>query len=145
MALLVLLIVFVYGYEFIFNKPIIESPTIEAPSTKEKVEIKEQYKDSTYTFGGTVDVPTPCHSLATKTNKVSETKYLIIVDTISPKQGVVCAQGAQVISQKSYKVSFEAPANIEVTVIIDGVEYQTNRFLVPLNENIDLFQLEVKG
>ncbi len=141
-ALLVLLVVLVYGYEFIFKKPVIESPTVETPLTGEKVEIKEQYKDSMYTFAGTIDLPTPCHSLVTKTNKVSDIKYQIIVDTVKPKEGVFCAQ---VITPKSYKVSFDAPKDIEVVVIIDGVEHQTNRFIVPSNEDIELFKLEIKG
>jgi hypothetical protein len=142
-SLLVGLIIVIYAYEFIFKKPIIESPTIDESSfPTQKIEIKEQYKDSTYTFVGSLDLPTPCHSLATTVNKVSDAKYQIQVTTIDPKKDTVCAQ---VITPKPYKVSFKAQADIEVTVNINGVEYQTNRFVVPDGENIDTFQLEVKG
>ena len=143
-SLLIILIAVVYGYEFIFKKPVIESPTIEEQENfqDQKVEIKEQYKDSTYTFAGVLDLPTPCHSFTTKTNKVSDSKYQIVVTTVNPKEDVMCAQ---VVTPKPYKVSFEAPENIEVTILIDGIEYQTNRFVIPSGENIDTFKLEIKG
>ncbi len=142
-VLLIGLIIVVYAYEFIFKKPIIESPTVNDTSfPTQKIELKEQYKDSTYTFVGSVDLPTPCHSLKTEVKKVLDTKYQIQVTTISPKEGVMCAQ---VITPKPYKVSFKAQADVEVTVNINGTEYQTNRFVVPDGENIDTFQLEVKG
>lgn len=143
-ALLIALIVVVYAYEFIFKKPIIESPTIEEETSfpTQKVELKEQHTDSSYTFAGMIDLPTPCHSFNTKTNKISNSKYKIQIDTVSPKEGVVCTQ---VITPKSYKVNFEAPNDITVTVVINGVEYETNRFQIPNNQNIDSFILEVKG
>lgn len=142
-SLLIILTALVYGYEFIFKKPIIESPTVEQEEVqKQKVEIKEQYKDSIYTFVGMLDLPTPCHMFSAKTNKISDTKYQIAITTINPKEDVVCAQ---VITPKPYKVSFKAPENIEITILIDGAEYQTNRFVIPSEENIDTFKLEIKG
>ena len=142
-SLLVGLIIVIYAYEFIFKKPIIESPTVDESSfPTQKIEIKEQYKDSTYTFAGSLDLPTPCHSLLTAVNKLSDTQYQIQVTTIDPKEDVVCAQ---VITSKPYKVSFEGPEDIEVTINIDGTIYQTNRFVVPSDQNIDSFILEVKG
>jgi hypothetical protein len=142
-SLVAVLFVVAYAYEFIFNKPIIESPTIEQEQfPTQKVEVKEQYKGTTYTFAGSLDVPTPCHTLSTKTNKISDTKYQIELITGNPKEGVVCAQ---VISPKTYKVSFDAPKDIVVTILVNGVEYETNRFLVPNDQNIDTFNLEIKG
>lgn len=143
-SLLVVLIALVYSYEFIFKKPIIESPTVEQQEElqNQKIEIKEQYKDSIYTFAGVLDLPTPCHSFSIETNKISDSKYQIVLNTINPKEDIVCAQ---VVTPKPYKTSFRAPENIEVTVLIDGVEYQTNRFVIPSNEDIDTFKLEIKG
>lgn len=142
-SLLAALLIIVYGYEFIFKKPVIESPTVEEESVPtQKVELKEQYKGSTYTFAGTVTVPTPCHALNTRVNKVSDTQYQIEIATLPPKEGIMCAQ---VLTDKPYKVSFQAPKDITVTVLIDGVKYETNRFLIPSDQNIDTFKLEIKG
>jgi hypothetical protein len=143
LSLLVALIVIIYAYEFIFKKPIIESPTIdEVTFPAQKVELKEQHKDSSYTFAGMLDLPTPCHTFTTKTNQLSESKYQIQIDVVDPKKDIMCAQ---VITPKPYKVTFEAPDDVEVTVLIDGVEYETNRFQIPNDQNIDSFILEVKG
>ncbi|MEY4440809.1 MAG: hypothetical protein RLY49_435 [Candidatus Parcubacteria bacterium] len=142
-SLLAALFIIVYGYELIFNRPVIEAPEINTQADiKEVKELKEQHKDSKYIFAGTVDVPTPCHSLKTVVNQLSPTKYQIQVDTVAPKADVMCAQ---VISQKQYKAAFQAPDNIIVTVKINGVEYETNRFVIPNTENIDTFKLEIKG
>lgn len=142
-ALLAILTVLVYGYEFIFKKPIIESPTITPEDIlTETIEVKEQYKNSTYTFVGSVDMPTPCHSLTQKVNQISESKYEIEINTIEPNQDTVCAQ---VITPKTYKVSFTAKPDITVTAKINGVIYELNRFLIPNDQNIDTFKLEIKG
>lgn len=143
-SLLIVLSVLIYGYEFIFKKPVIESPTIEEPADNflSALELKEQYKNSTYTFVGSIQLPTPCHSLTNKVNKISETEYQIQLTTVPPQKDQVCAQ---VLTDKSFKVSFQAAANIKVTVLLDGVVYQVNRFVIPNDQNIDTFQLEVKG
>ncbi len=143
-SLLAGLLIIVYGYQFIFKKPILESPTIndEATFPAQKIELKEQYKGSTYTFVGTLELPTPCHTLEQSVNKISDTEYQIEINTIDPKKDIVCAQ---VITPKSYKVSFEAGADIDVSIRINGVVYQTNRFIVPSDVNIDSYTLDIKG
>lgn len=143
-SLLVVLSVLAYGYEFVFKKPIIESPTVEQTENKNPqiIEVKEQYKNQTYTFVGTVQVPTPCHTLVSKVNTLSSTSYQIEITTIQPVSDIVCAQ---VITDKTYKVSFNAPEDITVTALIDGVMYDLNRFIVPQGQNIDTFKLEIKG
>jgi hypothetical protein len=142
-SLVVVLAIVTYAYEFIFKKPIIESPTQEQQEVSSTpIEIKEQYKNSTYTFVGSLSVPTPCHTLTTKVNKVSDSGYQIEVTTQDPPEGQICAQ---VISEKSFKTSFVAPENITVTLLINGVEYPANRFEVPLDQNIDTYEFEFKG
>lgn len=142
-SLVILLASITYAYEFIFKKPIIESPTVEEQKVAQSpIEIKEQYTNSTYTFAGSIPVPTPCHTLSTKTNKISETSYQIEITTNKPQDDQICAQ---VISEKPYKVSFVAQPNITVTLLVDGIEYPVNRFEVPLNQNIDTYQFEFKG
>lgn len=142
LSLLALLIIIGFVYEVIFKKPIVQSPTIDEEINLPAYDIKEEYKDSTYTFVGTVEVPTPCHNLESEVKQVSGSKYQIIVNTISPAEGVVCAQ---VMTNKDFKVTFKALADAEITAVINGVEYELNRFVVPEGENIDTFKLEIKG
>lgn len=142
--LLITLGILVYGYEFMFKKPITESPTISENSESPMLtkEIKEQYKDSVYTFVGTEQLPTPCHTLKSKINLVSEGIYQIEVTTVAPPPETICAQ---VVTEKSYKVSFKAGEKITVTALINGIEYKLNRFVIPLDKNIDTFDLKIKG
>lgn len=143
-SLIVLLAVVLYGYEFIFKKPVIESPTIDQTEEfpQEALEVKEQYKDSKFTFVGTIPVPTPCHTLTSKVNMVAPGAYQIELTTVPPKEGIMCAQ---VITDKTFKVVFAAPEDALVTAIIDGVPYELNRFTIPDGENIDTFELMIKG
>lgn len=143
-SLLVILLIVLYGYEFIFKKPVIESPTIsENPDLYiPTLEIKEQYVDSIYTFVGNLEVPTPCHTIKSNVNMLSEGVYQIEVTTVAPSADTICAQ---VITEKSYKVSFEAGEDIDVTALINGIQYNLNRFIIPLDQNIETFNLEIKG
>jgi uncharacterized protein YneF (UPF0154 family) len=142
-TLLIVLIAGLFIAEKFFNKTIIEE--VSAPINTEPlpiIDIKEQYKDSTYTFVGTIDVPTPCHSLTTSVNPISEGLYEIVITTVSPQEDIMCAQ---VITPKQYSVSFEAPADIEVIATIDGVLHELSRFVIPEGADISTFELYIKG
>ncbi len=139
-----MLLVVAYGYELIFKKSVIEAPVVEesTDTTTSTIELKEQYKNLTYTFVGSIQTPTPCHSVESKVNKISDNTYQIQLTTVAPGKDVVCAQ---VITDKVFKVSFQAPEDIQVEATVDGIPYNVNRFLIPSDQNIDTFNLEIKG
>lgn len=141
--LIALLVLVLFGFQKFFNRNII-SP--ERESIQEEIlpvhEIKEQYDGTTYTFAGTIDLPTPCHSLETNVVQLSESEYQIQINTVSPGEDVMCAQ---VISPQPYNISFDAPADIAITAQIDGQDYELSRFVVPEGEDINLFELYIKG
>jgi hypothetical protein len=147
-SLLVLLTVCFYGYEFIFKKPLVESPT----DTNEDlftptVDVKEQYKDGAYTFVGSVEVPSACHGLDASvsedpTGGSNVSSYMIAVTTVPPQEGIVCAQ---VVTAKTFKVSVAAPEGSLFKITVDGAEHVLNRFEIPADANIDTYQLELKG
>lgn len=142
-VLIALLVLVLFGFQKFFNRNII--PTNQEPVQEEILpvhEIKEQYDGSTYTFAGTIDLPTPCHSLETNVIQLSGSEYQIQINTIAPEEDVMCAQ---VITPQPYNVSFEAPADITVTAQINGQDYELSRFVVPEGEDINLFELYIKG
>ena len=148
-SLLVLLTVCFYGYEFVFKKPLVESPTDQAAEDlfTPTLDVKEQYKDGTYTFVGTVQVPSTCHSLKTDVSEDATgggtvSSYTIAVTTVQPEEGVVCAQA---VTERTFKVSVEAPEGSIFKVTVDGKPYTLNRFEIPDDANIDTYQLELKG
>ncbi len=141
---LIILSIIIYSYEFIVKKPDITAPTIDQVDEVflPMIEVKEQQKDSTYTFVGDIPVPTPCHEIKSKVNKILEKEYQIEILVIPPKPGVMCAQ---VETQKTFKVSFQAQPDINITAMVSGIKYELNRFLLSNEENIDTFKLEIKG
>lgn len=143
-SLILVLVVILYGYEFIFKKPVIEAPIApqEEQMYKPVLEVKEQYTNSTYTFAGTVSVPNPCYKINSKVNTLSDNVYQIEITSVPPAPSVVCAQ---VVTDKKYRVSVKDADKISLKILFDGVEYDTNRFTIPLGENIDTFEISTKG
>ncbi len=144
-SLLILLVVCFYGYEFVFKKPLVESPTetqedLFAPT----MDVKMQRKDGVYTFVGEVELPTPCHTLDASISPGNSNVYGIMVQTVSPKEGVMCAQ---VMTKRTFKVSTPIVEGIEPTfkLFIDGTEFKMNAFEIPEDANIDTYQLQIKG
>lgn len=142
-VLVALLVLVLFGFQKFFNRNIIS--TNQEPVQEEILpvhEIKEQYDGSTYTFAGTIDLPTPCHSFETNVVQLSGSEYQIQINTIAPGEDVMCAQ---VITPQPYNISFEAPSDITVTAQINGQNYELSRFVVPEGEDINLFELYIKG
>lgn len=143
-ALSVALFTVLFASEKIFNKTIIPdmTPSSEQEAILPIMDIKEQYVAPTYTFVGSIDVPTPCHTLNAKVNQISDVMFEIEVNTISPGDDVMCAQ---VISTQQFSVSFDAPKDILVYAKINGEIYELSRFVIPEGENINNYDLFIKG
>lgn len=141
MALLVLIL---FGFQKFFNRDLIteKQEMVISEEILPVLEIKEQYENGTYTFAGTIDLPTPCYSLKTSVAQVSQEEYQIQINTIAPEADVMCAQ---VITPQPYNVSFEAPIDIVVTAKIDDQLHELTRFVIPEGEDINLFELYIKG
>jgi flagellar basal body-associated protein FliL len=142
--LVVLLVVSIYGYEMIFKKPLVESPTqqdiVEVPMPT--LDVKTQYQNGTHIVAGTIQTPTPCHTVVAQAEPMGTSTYAINISVAAPASDVMCAQ---VISDKKFKVSFKAPQDIEMKAFINGEEYKINPFEVPAGQNIDLFDISIKG
>jgi hypothetical protein len=145
-ALLVLLTVSFYGYEFVFKKPLVEGPTEGQHDDlmRPTVDLKQQYKDSAMTFVGTLNLPTPCHTFTAEISPSNSDVYRIDIATIAPKEGVVCAQ---VVTSREFKVTTNVPSpdTAVFTLFIDGIEYSINAFEIPADINIDDYELQMKG
>ncbi len=143
-ALLALLVVALYSYELVFNKPLIteQQPDAQDQLDMPMLDIKEQYSDGTLTFVGTVDLPDPCHSIESSVKQTGENIYEINLTTIRPSGSGGCIS---VIAPVDFKVSFTASPDAIVTAVFDGVKYKLNRFEVPPGENIDTYELFIKG
>ena len=84
--------------------------------------VRHRYVDGVHTYTGVVEVPTPCHSVAAEGLVLQSfpEKVQIILSTIPPAPGTVCAQ---VITEKPFSVSYKASATTagdNLSATLDG-------------------------
>ncbi len=105
--------------------------------------VNHQYLDGTHTIVGTLSLPTPCHSYNATTNTVGDTTevYLEILEP-SNDSDTVCAQ---VITDVTFRVEFEAPENQKISGFLNGKAVILNLFSIPEGENIDDYEMMIKG
>ncbi len=120
--------------------------TEQTPSTQDEyvqmVNVKHQYKNGRHTYVGEIDVPTPCHNLASSYTKdaSSTTGYTLVFTSTSSSE--MCAQ---VITSKPFKLSFEAIKDIVLSATLNGKKLRLNLFEVPDNQDLDSFNVNIKG
>ena len=123
----------------------IENETAEEPQNQyaEIVNAKHQYKDGRHTYVGELNLGTPCDLLEFDVIKDSLNLRSIELNFRSVYEG---EDGCiQVVTARPFKVTFEAPQTINLTVTFNGKPTRFNLFEVPANEDLDSFDINVKG
>jgi hypothetical protein len=115
-------------------------PTRDYP--EEIINAKHQYKNGVHTYGGEFELPTPCDTLSYDVVKDVANPSNVELNFKTVPSSTVCAQ---VLTPKSFKVSFEGPEKIALTVTRDGKSVKFNLFEVPVNQDFDSFTLQIKG
>lgn len=100
--------------------------------------------ESTHILAGQVNLPTPCHILDTE----------IIISESYPEQVTINFQTqvedpdqmcAQVITSKSFKVTFSASEEASISAIFNGQDVELNLREVGADENLEEFEVYTKG
>lgn len=149
--ILILIALVLVGYGFYRSRaPKIPSAPIENETTEEPrdqyaeiVNAKHQYKGGKHTYVGELNLGTPCELL----------KFDVIKDSLNPRSIEINFQSfydgsegcIQVITPRPFKVAFEAPQSVNLTVTFNGKPIRFNLFEVPANEDLDSFDINVKG
>lgn len=82
-----------------------------------KIPVTHQFKNGLHTYVGSIDTPTPCHSIeGTAIVKESYPEQVDIRIETKESEGIC----AQVITAKKFKVSFSASQNPVVRAFING-------------------------
>jgi hypothetical protein len=105
------------------------------------IEVKHQFKDSAHTFVGTIDLPTPCHGLETVV-KEDEGLYEIGFMILPPADDVMCAQ---VVTPTPYSVTVSVPEDASFIMTVDGEVVNVNQFEVPPAQDINNYDILIKG
>jgi hypothetical protein len=121
--------------------PMTES-TRDTEALTQTVEVKHQYKDGVHTWAGEINLPTPCDSVEVKAEKDSADANKVMLMFTTSNTAEVCTQ---VITARRFKTTIVAPENIQVTGTLNGAELKLNIFEVPKGENLDAFEIDIKG
>jgi hypothetical protein len=80
--------------------------------------LKRTYQDGTHTWEGAISLPTPCTRLETPTVTVAESyPELVRISLVSVASADICAQ---VITERTFTVSFQASEKATVSITLDG-------------------------
>lgn len=145
--LLVLASLFVAS-SFIGNEDVVDNKPQENGQETEgrpdvTVNAKHQYKDGTHIIAGEIDMPTPCHLLDWSVVGADDTPPAIYsIDFTLTSEAEVCAQ---VITPSRFKVEFEGPADAEIQATLNGDEVVLNLIEAGPNEDLEEFELFIKG
>lgn len=127
------------------NEPATENIAATSTSPDESgrtLTAMHQYKDGIHTIAGTLEVPTPCHRLATEPFFVGTEREAVEIRFTTSTQDEMCAQ---VITEARYKTAFEGPENIRITGALDGEQINLNLVPVPQGQDLDTFEVFLKG
>lgn len=119
------------------------TPTEDALPVSEKTVItaKHAYRAGEHIVAGELPLPTPCHILETGITATTTT-FAIIGFSSSVKSGEVCAQ---VITPARFKVRWKGEASARLSATLNGVPVTLNLIPAGPNEDLDNFELYIKG
>ncbi len=123
-------------------------PNIDTGKTPESelgeiVNVKHQYRDGKHIYAGMLDLPTPCDLLQSDVVKdpLNQSKIALVFKSVYEGNDACI----QVITSRPFKVTFTAPEKIDLTATYNGAPIRFNLFEVPNTENLDDFDINVKG
>ena len=146
---IVVIIIVVLGGVAIYN--FTRTPDVDVQSNRDQalreeaersdvtVTAKHQYKDGTHTYLGSFDIPSPCHAYNAEVVDHEDSTEIALSYSETDE---VCAQ---VITEREFKVSFEAPEEEPVYMTLNGEVVDINQFDVPADANIDEIDIFNKG
>lgn len=104
---------------------------------------KHEFVDGKHIVAGEFTLPTPCHVLTVTPHFIDDDERNVELQ-YSPflVEGEICAQ---VLTQQTYKVEFEAPADAVISASINGEPAVLNLVDVPEGEDIESFDEYYKG
>lgn len=112
----------------------------EAVRPTQTINVKHQYKDGTHVFAGTVETPTPCYDIEAVVLPGDVPEIHI---TTKQQEGVeMCAQ---VVSEKSFKVSYTAPESTQFLATVNDEPVNMNQFDIDADVDIDTVEILLKG
>lgn len=107
-----------------------------------RINAKHSFRNGKHIVAGEVEVPTPCHSLSVETviRESSPEQVTLVFNTKSDAD--VCAQ---VISSRRFKMEFNAEQNASIGATFNGKPAILNLIEAGPNEDLENFDIYLKG
>lgn len=121
-----------------------DMPLVEEQQTRPSVTItaKHQYKDGTHIVAGETDMPTPCHILNWETLIAESYPEQVTINFNLSTQAEMCTQ---VITPTRFKVEFKVSEMASINATLNGERIILNLIEAGTEENLDDFELFIKG
>lgn len=117
-------------------------PTTVTVTPKTVVTAKHAYRSGAHIIAGEIPLPTPCHLLEA-TGTASEDKKSVLVEITSGiKTGDMCAQ---VITPARFKVSVRASQGATLSATLNGQAVTLNLIEAGADDDLENFDLYIKG
>src|SRR3989344_5090564 len=108
----------------------------------ETITAKHQFKNGKHIIAGDVNMPTPCHILTTSAQVAESFPEQVTIQFVSRTSGEFCAQ---VITPARFKVEFTASENATVKATWNGQPVSLNLIPALPTDDLDNFELFIKG
>lgn len=117
--------------------------TDQSGQTSERaITVRHQFRNGKHTVIGDVDLPTPCHKLATKVSTGKSNPVTHTIELTTSTSGDFCAQ---VITTKPFKVTFPGGKDDKITATLDGKNLILNIIHAEDSENLEEVDPYSKG
>lgn len=103
---------------------------------------KHSFQNGTHIIAGEVPLPSPCDILESSVTPSTDKKQVVVQLTSSIKSGEKCPQE---ITPARFKVSVKADKGAVLSATLNGQTVTLNLIEAGVNENLDDFQLYIKG
>jgi hypothetical protein len=117
-------------------------PSGQAAPVHETITAKHQYKNGDHIVAGEVNLPTPCHILTTDARVAESFPEQVTIDFVSTTSADMCAQ---TVTTARFKVDFKASEQAVIKATWNGQPVTLNLILVSPDENLENFEIYMKG
>lgn len=111
-------------------------------SPKTVVTAKHAYRDGKHIIAGEIPLPTPCDILEASAVASADKKQVLVTLVSSIKSGETCAQ---MITPARFKVTVAAHKDATMLATLNGQEVTLNLIEASAGEDLDNFELYIKG
>jgi hypothetical protein len=120
------------------------APASAPPAISEKLVVtaKHAYRNGVHIIAGEMPLPTPCHLLESQAVVSTDAKQVLVQFTSSTKPDQMCAQ---VITPARFKVTAKANKDAVITATLNGQPVSFNFIEAGPTEDLDDFELYIKG